>query len=130
MSYTKKIKQILAAADEFTSSIEEVYISKELLGFLASDDVTIKSTSLVWLYDMEVRDFGIKSLIPIVHNQTLSVTGTIYNEETEEEDSFTKEVKLVNPKITLEKREDKDSLSLYPINIYERNNTWKITFIA
>lgn len=123
------ISRINAASNDFQSEITDLSIDNQILGYSKEDDVTLKSITLSWSYDLDVRKYGIKSILPIVPDQSISVVGTWMNPDTEDEEDFTKEVAIKSILVKLEKSED-SSLALFPIEFEFYKGKWIAVFQA
>jgi len=130
MSFIRRINRGAAAvaSNDFQSEITDLSIyDNQVLGFGKEDDVTLKSLTLSWSYDLEVRKYGIKSILPIVPDQSISISGTWMNPDTDEDEDFTKEVAVKGIKVELEKSED-SSLSLFPVKFEYYKGKWTAFF--
>lgn len=123
------ISRINAASNDFQSEITDLSIDNQILGYSKEDDVTLKSITLSWSYDLDVRKYGIKSILPIVPDQSISIVGTWMNPDTEDEEDFTKEVAIKSILVKLEKSED-SSLALFPIEFEFYKGKWIVVFQA
>jgi hypothetical protein len=131
MSFIRRINRGAAAvaSNDFQSEITDLSIDNQILGFSKEDDVTLKSITLSWSYDLDVRKYGIKSLLPIVPDQSISIVGTWMNPDTEDEEDFTKEVAIKSILVKLEKSED-SSLALFPVEFEFYKGKWIVVFQA
>lgn len=97
----------------------DLYIDRPSQNF----EIETKNMNLRWNLDLEMREYGIKSFIITVPDQTLNVTLRIWGEE---EDSF-EELTLELKDVTIEKNEGELG-SLVPHTLEFYKGKWKLVF--
>ena len=88
---------------------------------LIGDHGSIKNGSgeaiIIWTANLEVREYGIETLNPCVADQTIEVTLSRYDEETEEDIEYTEIINITDVKVRLYPSEDRVGLRLVPTEL-------------
>lgn len=95
------------------------------------NSMDIKMCYVYWTYDMEVRDYGIKSITPTINKVVLVVDYDMYGETEDETYTETKTYEYdIDDNIEIEYINDKPTIPYYPteIEIDEKSKNIIITF--
>lgn len=125
MRFTEKINKIVASGVEaFDTKIDGKSLFAVDFGFTEEQDAEATEVRLRWSYSMDLREYGIKALMPHVPDQTLAVTFRVDGQD------IVKKIEAKNIEVELERDHQADSsLSLFPYRIEHHNGRWTVLFV-
>jgi len=124
------LHRVVARDDKFNSEITDVTIFDDLSNELKlnPEDIIYKKVRLEWEADWVFRKYGIASLLAIVPDQTIEISGTYVNEDGDEEE-FSRKLKIDDVEIEYIRPEDDiHGLELFPTEIEFYKKKWNVKF--
>ena len=136
MSTRRLVNALNTVIAKNTSSFEvkvhtvNIFSKEEICDSLKLDyeDVSFDSAIFKWSYDMEVRKYGIKSILAEVPDQAIILTGSYLDTKKDQYVDFEKKLKITNVKQEYTYRESIRGLELFPIELKEYKGAWSVVF--